>query len=73
MDESKLNQVAKEYGYELSTAEPRELPKPTIWPITFAFGLVFFFWGFLTSFIISGVAMIVVIIGLMGWIQEFKS
>lgn len=73
MDISKINQIAKDNGYELTPAQPEELPKPTLWPIVLAFGIIFFFWGFLTSFIISGVALVVVIIGLMGWIEEFKS
>jgi hypothetical protein len=73
MEESKINQIAKEYGYQLSPAKPEHLPKPTLWPITLAFGLIFFFWGFLTSLIISGVALVVIIIGIYGWIEEFKS
>jgi hypothetical protein len=73
MDVSKINQIAKEYGYELTPAQPEELPKPTLWPIVLAFGLIFFFWGFLTSFIITGVALVVVFFGIMGWIEEFKS
>lgn len=73
MDISKINQLAQEYGYELTPSRPEELPKPTLWPIVLAFGIIFFFWGFLTSFIISGVALVVVIFGLMGWIEEFKS
>jgi hypothetical protein len=72
MDESKLKQIAKEYGYDLSPAEPKELPKPTLWPITLAFGLIMFFWGFLTSFIFSGVAFFIIVLGLTGWIQEYK-
>ncbi len=72
MEETKMKQIAEEYGYELTPAEPEELPKPTLWPIVLAFGLIFFFWGFLTSFIISGVALVIVVFGLMGWIKEFK-
>lgn len=73
MDTAKVKQIAEEYDYELTPARPEELPKPTLWPIVLAFGLVFFFWGFLTSLIISGVALVVVIFGLLGWIEEFKS
>lgn len=73
MEESKLEQISKEYGYDLSPAQPQDLPKPTLWPIVFAFGIIFFFWGFLTSIIISGVALAVMVTGLAGWISEFKS
>ena len=73
MEESEIKKIAKEYGYELTPARPEEMPKPTLWPIVLAFGIVFFFWGFLTSFIISGVAIVIVVFGLTGWIEEFKS
>ncbi len=72
MDESKLKQISQEYGYELSPAQPDELPKPTLWPVILAFGIIFFFWGFLTSLIISGVGAVIIIAGLAGWIEEFK-
>ncbi len=73
MEESKLEQISKEYGYTLSPATPEEIPEPTLWPIVLAFGIIFFFWGFLTSIIISGVAAIIMVTGLAGWISEFKS
>lgn len=72
MDESKLNQIAKEYGYDLSPAEPQELPKTTLWPITLAFGLIMLCWGFLTSIIFSGIGFIIIAVGLTGWIEEYK-
>ena len=73
MEETKIKQTANEYGYELTPAKPEKLPHPTLWPIILAFGIVFFFWGFLTSLIISGVALVVTITGIIGWIEEFKS
>jgi len=73
MEDDKLQQISKEFGYELSPAEPRELPKPTLWPIILAFGIIFFFWGFLTSLIISGVGTVIIVSGIAGWIEEFRS
>ena len=73
MEENKLKQIAEEYGYELTPAKPQNLPKPTLWPIVLAFGTIFFFWGFLTSLIITGVGAVVIFIGVKGWIQEFRS
>ncbi len=73
MDDAKIKEISKEYGYELSPAEPQDLPKPTMWPIVLAFGIIFFFWGFLTSLIISGVGAVIVVAGIAGWIEEFRS
>jgi len=72
MDENKLKKTAEEYGYDLSPAEPKEMPRPTFWPIVLAFGIIFSFWGILTSLIISAVGAGISVIALAGWIEEFK-
>jgi hypothetical protein len=72
MDENKLKKIADECGYDLSPAEPQEMPRPTLWPIVLAFGIIFSFWGILTSLIIIAVGAGISVIALAGWIEEFK-
>lgn len=72
MDENKLKKITDEYGYDLSPAEPQEMPRPTLWPIVLAFGIIFSFWGILTSLIITAVGAGISVIALAGWIEEFK-
>ena len=72
MDENKLKKLADEYGYELSPSEPQEMPRPTLWPIALAFGIIFSFWGILTSLIITAVGAGISVIALAGLIEEFK-
>ncbi len=59
--------MAKEIKYK---AQPEELPKPTYWPFFMALGVVLIFWGILTSWIISGIGLILFGAALIGWIIE---
>jgi hypothetical protein len=72
MDKNKLEEISEKYGYGLLPGEPQDLPKPTLWPIVLAFGIIFSFWGFLTSLIITGVGACISFVALAGWIEEFK-
>ncbi len=49
---------------------PTVLPRPTYWPATLAFGIVFLLWGLVASPILTGTGLVVGIIGLIGWIRE---
>ena len=51
-------------------AQPEHLPPPTYWPFFTAFGVVLMFWGILTSWIISGIGLVLFGIALAGWIVE---
>lgn len=51
-------------------AQPEQLPKPTYMPFFLAFGIVLMFWGILTSWIISGIGLLLFIVALSGWILE---
>ncbi|MEJ2053239.1 MAG: DUF3040 domain-containing protein [Calditrichaceae bacterium] len=53
-------------------AKPEKLPRLTFWPIVLAAGVVFLFWGFITSIIISIVGFVVMALALYGWIGEFS-
>ncbi|MAW95456.1 MULTISPECIES: cytochrome c oxidase subunit 4 [unclassified Leeuwenhoekiella] len=59
------NEVSKDIK-----AQPEKLPKPTYWPFFLALGVVFMFWGILTSWIISGIGLILFSVALTGWIKE---
>jgi hypothetical protein len=54
-------------------AKPEKIPAFTFWPIVLAVGIVFVFWGLITSLIISGVGLVFMAIALLGWIQEFSN
>lgn len=51
---------------------PKELPRPTYWPVVFAMGVFLILWGFLTSFILSGVGVIILARAIAGWIGEVR-
>jgi hypothetical protein len=49
---------------------PTVLPRPTYWPATLAFGIVFLLWGLVASPILTGTGLVVGGIGLIGWLRE---
>lgn len=51
-------------------AKPVNLPEPTYWPFFLAFGITFLLWGILSSWLISVIGMIVLIIALGGWMSD---
>ncbi len=51
-------------------AKPERLPKPTYWPFFLAFGLVCIFWGILTTWLISGLGVVIFAVALSGWIMD---
>jgi hypothetical protein len=53
-------------------ALPRDLPKPTFWPISLAMGIAFLFWGFISSILISLVGLAVMAVSFAGWLGEFS-
>ena len=58
--------------YPLSPADPQEMPVPTYWPVVLAFGVLFVFWGLITSFYITGVGLIISAVAIAGWIIELN-
>ncbi len=60
--------------------KPEKLPQPGYWPALMALGIAFFLWGFavifneiiITSFILSGAGLILMIIALVGWIGDLR-
>lgn len=51
-------------------AKPEKLPQPTYWPFFMAMAVVLIFWGILTSWIISGIGLILFGVSLAGWLIE---
>jgi hypothetical protein len=51
---------------------PEVLPRPTYWPAVLALGIVFVFWGVVTTLIISAVGLTLFVLALAGWIHELR-
>ncbi len=71
MEENKLKELESEY--KPSPAVPQKLPASTYWPIILALGVIFFFWGFVTSLILTGIGFVTIGIALAGWIGELNN
>lgn len=71
MDKHITNDILEE---EIKTwtdsARPQTLPKPTYWPFFLAFGFAFLLWGIVTTWIISVVGFVVIVISISGWIKD---
>jgi hypothetical protein len=52
--------------------EHAELPQPTYWPAVMALGIAFVAWGLVTTFIISGVGLLLFALALAGWIGDLR-
>lgn len=57
-------------GWELLPKE--RLPRPNYFPAGLAMGSTFFFWGFITSWVILAVGIGLFIASLAGWISEIR-
>ncbi len=66
------NEKEKYEDYPLQKADPEEIPRPTIWPIGLAFGILFIFWGFIASLGLTFAGIIITIVSLAGWIADLK-
>lgn len=64
------SQSHSEINPEWNILEPETLPNPTYWPVVMALGITFLAMGFVTSFLISGVGLLLFAISLAGWIGE---
>ncbi|HMA35208.1 MAG TPA: hypothetical protein VKY74_12130 [Chloroflexia bacterium] len=51
---------------------PARLPPPSYWPTVLALGVMFLFWGLVSSLIVSGVGLVLLGIGLAGWVGELR-
>ena len=46
------------------------LPAPTYWPAVVALGITFLAWGIVTSLVILAVGLILLAVGIAGWIGD---
>ncbi|MFB6317248.1 hypothetical protein [Saccharicrinis sp. FJH54] len=58
--------------YPLQEADPQIIPKPTIWPITTAFGVMFLLWALIASLGLLIPGILITGIGVAGWISDLK-
>jgi hypothetical protein len=70
MDEEKIKEIEKEY--QMYPAVPERIPASTFWPLTLAIGVMFCFWGILTSWIISVIGFVILIFSAGGWITDLN-
>ena len=59
-------------NYPLQKSDPEVMPKPTIWPVSLAFGITFIFWGFIAFIGLTFVGIIVSAVAIAGWIADLK-
>lgn len=71
MNKEQMNQIT-ENSSQWAAAKPEKLPRLTFWPITLAAGIVFVFWGFITSVIISFAGLAGTAVSIWGWIEGFS-
>jgi hypothetical protein len=48
------------------------LPSPSVWPFTVAGGVTLLGFGLLTTFAFSVLGLVLMVVGLYGWIQEMR-
>ncbi|MGB8491399.1 MAG: cytochrome c oxidase subunit 4 [Bacteroidales bacterium] len=53
-------------------SDPAIVPDSTYWPLSLAFGITLFFWGFLTTIFLSFTGLVFMIISIAGWITELN-
>jgi hypothetical protein len=51
---------------------PEKLPRPTPFPAVVAMGATLLALGIVTSWVVSGVGLVVFILGVDGWIRELR-
>lgn len=55
-----------------SIPQPEAVPRPTYWPAVTAAGVALIGLGIITSLILSGMGIVLIILGIGGWIYEFR-
>ncbi|HEY5390832.1 MAG TPA: hypothetical protein VIJ57_01860 [Hanamia sp.] len=72
LTEDKKENKYMDASMEKVKAKPEVLPEPTYWPFFLAMGLAFLGWGLLTTWLISLVGFIVLVVSLTGWINILR-
>jgi hypothetical protein len=55
-------------GWERVAREP--LPQPTYWPAALAFAVTLLAWGIATTYVISAIGALFLLVSLLGWIGD---
>jgi hypothetical protein len=55
-----------------TTPQPEKVPKQTYMPATLALGVVALLWGLVTTYIISIVGLVLIIIAMYFWIGDIR-
>jgi hypothetical protein len=55
-----------------SVPRPERTPRRTLWPAAAALGIVLFFWGIVTAYLIAGVGLVLLGVAVLGWIGEVR-
>jgi hypothetical protein len=51
---------------------PEILPAPTYWPVVLALGTTMILWGLVSSWMLSGVGLLLFVLALSGWIGDIR-
>ena len=49
---------------------PEETPEPTFWPVSLAMSIIFILWGFISTWIITAVGIVLFSISVRGWVKD---
>ena len=52
--------------------QPEILPAPTYWPVVLALGTTMILWGLVSSWLLSGVGLLLFALALSGWIGDIR-
>ena len=52
---------------------PEMIPRSTAWPASMALGITFLAWGLVTSPVVLGVGIALLVLSLSGWIGEIRN
>ncbi len=52
---------------------PESIPRSTAWPASMALGITFLAWGLVTSPVVLGVGIALLVLSLSGWIGEIRN
>lgn len=49
-----------------------DMPRPTFWPAALALGGVLLLWGFVTSWVVVGMGLVLLAVSIAGWLGEMR-
>jgi hypothetical protein len=52
---------------------PELIPHPSVWPPAMALGITFLAWGLITSPVVLGLGIALLVVSLSGWIGDIRN